>query len=274
MILKNQITNFIIESVFLLCLTILLVFDYFPQKTLISIIPFGAIKWIIIAVFLISMIFNQNKSSNAKESFKRSLFLLSYFILLIGLLNILGGKSSVGISFDSFYFWIVVIIAVWEMRQQYKKMGHSSLIKFNIVALIPIIVIFSFNYWNDYRERNLTELIRYNPQDFLSIRFTNNITSDHLSEWWTKDREATDELIEYLSQFRVKRVKENEFAKLDTHKMFEFTITHVHSNPAIVYAKENFIHILVGDYYQVLNGPIDMEWIDKYNDKYRDKNVE
>jgi tRNA (adenine22-N1)-methyltransferase len=39
-------------------------------------------------------------------------------------------------------------------------------------------------------------------------------------------------------------------------------------NPAIVMSYGNSVHVLVGNYYEVVNGPIDMEWIRNYHEKY------
>jgi penicillin V acylase-like amidase (Ntn superfamily) len=129
----------------------------------------------------------------------------------------------------------------------------------------------SLKTFNDLRERNIDDLISYKPTDFYSIGFTkdrNNIPVDRWSEWWTNDRKPADELIEFLSQYRVKKVNEDAFNDHLNKDSFEFTISNSDANPIIVHAVKGHVHILVGNYYEIVNGPIDIEWIRKYNEKH------
>lgn len=146
--------------------------------------------------------------------------------------------------------------------------------RYLIIGIIAITIFFSLKIINDYRERNLVDLISYKPTDYYSLGFTkdrNNVAENKAFEWFSKDKEPTDELMEFLSQYRVKRINEESFNEnLNNEELFEFTISHSNENPAIVWILENRVHIFVGNYYEVINGPIDMEWIRKYNEKYRE----
>jgi len=55
-----------------------------------------------------------------------------------------------------------------------------------------------------------------------------------------------------------------------TNTGIEFDIYHSKAKPSIVRVYGNSVHILVGNYYEISNGPIDLEWIRKYNEKYND----
>lgn len=140
-----------------------------------------------------------------------------------------------------------------------------------------IMILFSLKLVNDYRERNLADLINYKQTDFNSLGFTadwNNIQANNAYEWFTNDKEPADELLEFLSHYRVKKIKEKEFNrnlyKEDVFGEFEFTISHTKANPALVWVFENNVHILGKNYYKLVNGPVDIEWIKKYNDKYKE----
>ncbi|MED3654952.1 hypothetical protein P4489_11615 [Heyndrickxia sporothermodurans] len=138
-----------------------------------------------------------------------------------------------------------------------------------VTALFTLIII-SFQFWNDHRERNLAELIRFNPHDFAYIGFTmNKIPENKTFEWITEKVKPANELIETIGMYRVIRITEKEYNKALSEEKFEFTISHKTMPESIVFGTRNYLHILPGNYYKVLNGPIKMEWIRSYSEKYR-----
>lgn len=161
-------------------------------------------------------------------------------------------------------------------NQEIRKFkGGKMMSKKSIYIIIAVIIFFSLKTFNDYRERNLDDLISYKHGDFYSLGFTKDremVPDNRADEWLTEEKQPVDELMEFLSQYRVKKVSEETFKeKINSEESFEFTITHSKANPSIVWVFENRVHILVGNYYEVKNGPIDMEWIKKYNKKYREE---
>ena len=145
--------------------------------------------------------------------------------------------------------------------------------KFLVIGIVIIVAFFSLKIINDYRERNLADLIKYKPNDFYSFGFIHefiNVPEDYAYEWFTKDREPVDELMEFLGQYDVKKINEKEFNDNRNNKIeFMFYIYHSKARPAIVMGHENHIQIIVGKYYSIINDPIDIEWIEKYNEKHK-----
>ncbi|WP_391203462.1 hypothetical protein [Psychrobacillus sp. L4] len=144
--------------------------------------------------------------------------------------------------------------------------------KIYLILFIVVIAIFSFKYWNDYRERDLEDLIRLKKSDFIGFSFTNSgipILDDKSDGWGTKDIEPVDELLNFLSQYRVKKQKENFFDTNYKGKRFGFTIHHNKSNPTMVTVEEKYVHIYNGKYYEVVNDTIDMDWLNAYFEKYQ-----
>ncbi|TYS63532.1 hypothetical protein FZC76_20160 [Sutcliffiella horikoshii] len=154
----------------------------------------------------------------------------------------------------------------------------SKKYRYITLGIIAIIVFFSLKTFNDYRQRSLDDLINFNQRDFYSLGFIKDrelVPDNRAYEWMTEEKEPVVELMEFLSQYRIKKVSEDTFIeKINSEERFEFTINHSKANPAIVWVLENRVHILVGNYYEVVNGPIDMEWIKEYNNKYREKYAE
>lgn len=111
------------EPFFLVCITILLIFDYFPEIPLINIIPLYAIKWIILTLFLITILISHR---NKENTLKWQIFIVSFILVLMGLLTVIGGNSASGISFGNKYLWVVLFITILDMLSQFKKYKHSS----------------------------------------------------------------------------------------------------------------------------------------------------
>ena len=79
-----------------------------------------------VGTVLIGFFFKQAKNYTAEASFKSQLFGLIYFLFLMVVLRIAGGESSVGISFDSGFLYLVLIIALVQLVIQWKKMRQEK----------------------------------------------------------------------------------------------------------------------------------------------------
>lgn len=122
-------------------------------------------------------------------------------------------------------------------------------LRYVTILIVAMAIFFSLKVFNEYRERTLVDVMGYKSSDFYAlgvIKNVNDVPKDKGYEWFTKDKD----------QYKDER--------------FEFTITHAKSNPSIVWIGANYVQVLVGNYYEVVNGPIDMEWIEEFNEKYKE----
>ncbi|WP_408006422.1 hypothetical protein ACJROX_17150 [Pseudalkalibacillus sp. A8] len=108
------------------CFTILLAYDYFPNMSQMISVPDTVFIFLIIGLFLISMLLNRNKSVDIKDALKWQVFFTSYVLILMGIFTVLGGKSAIGISFSNGVFWLVLFISLFEMFLQLKKVRNSQ----------------------------------------------------------------------------------------------------------------------------------------------------
>lgn len=152
----------------------------------------------------------------------------------------------------------------------------SKKIKYFAIGLLIITVFFSLKIINDEMERNLTSLINYKPSEFHSMGVISDISKvedDTGFEWFTKDKEPTDGLMKFLSQYSVKKINEKKFNEMKDnggHLEVDIYYSNANPNPSIVRLYENKDHILNDKYYEVENGPIYVDWIRKYNEKHKD----
>lgn len=93
----------------------------------------------------------------------------------------------------------------------------SKKVKYFAIGLLIITVFFALKIINDERERNLTSLINYKPSEFHSMGVISDISKvedDTGFEWFTKDKEPTDELMKFLSQYSVRKINEKKFNEM------------------------------------------------------------
>lgn len=109
--------------VIFLLFSILIIIDYFPFNLDDSFFNNKSISFIIIALVVINSVIHRNNANrNEKTSLISEVILVSYILILISLLTILGGESSTGISFNNAVFWFVLLLSIIDMISRYKKL--------------------------------------------------------------------------------------------------------------------------------------------------------
>lgn len=63
-------------------------------------------------------------SKEVKDIISQAL-LTVYFVLLIFVFTILNGKSSVGISFNNIFFWLVLLLVIIELISRWRKVERA-----------------------------------------------------------------------------------------------------------------------------------------------------
>lgn len=122
-----------------------------------------------------------------------------------------------------------------------------------IIVMIPIVMVF-----NENREKWLDEVIQYQTTNIEYIMIGHDFNNS------TDKEEHAEELKELLSQYRVKKMRDSEW---DSHepseKSYQITI-YSKGKPIMASIYENRVLSLNrGNYYRVINGPIDLTWFDE-----------
>lgn len=115
-----------LDLLIVIAITILFVYDYFPNIPLAEKIPKGLLIALIVGLFFFSLMFKKYRNTNNNEILKWQFFSTIYILFLMGILTISGGRSSSGISFDNGFLWIVLLISLFEMCSQWKKTKTSE----------------------------------------------------------------------------------------------------------------------------------------------------
>ncbi|MDW0115590.1 hypothetical protein QTL97_01390 [Sporosarcina thermotolerans] len=133
---------------------------------------------------------------------------------------------------------------------------------YHMIGIIGVMLFFSWSIFDDHREKSLDELIKYQDNKFKAMEF-------NFSDWRIEEKEPVEEMLEFLSQYRVKKMKDSEWnSNVSGEKGFQVMVylkgkttgASIYENRILSYNKTS--------YYKVLNGPIDMEWIEAFEEKH------
>ncbi|PJN89340.1 hypothetical protein [Bacillus sp. mrc49] len=112
------------NPIYIIVITCLLVFDFFP-----SILPNIILPKIILGLligFYLSLLLKKERHADHRAKFKEQMLSTLYLLFLIGLLTALGGKSSVGISFDNAFLWLVLLLPCFQIYLNWRKVKASK----------------------------------------------------------------------------------------------------------------------------------------------------
>ncbi|WP_246569947.1 hypothetical protein [Lentibacillus saliphilus] len=115
-----------VDFIYIFAFTLLLVYDYFPFIPLADAIPKGVLIALILGLIVFSLIFKKYRGTDKKELLKWHVFWMIYILFLMGLLTLLGGTSSAGIAFNNGIVWFALLISMFEMYSQWKKVKKAE----------------------------------------------------------------------------------------------------------------------------------------------------
>ena len=84
-------------------------------------VPKLVIIFLLIGLLLVGMLFEWKIRVDDKDALKWQVFITTYILFLMGLFTVLGGKSTVGMSFNNGFFWLVLLISLLKIISQWKK---------------------------------------------------------------------------------------------------------------------------------------------------------
>jgi hypothetical protein len=111
----------------ILSFTLLFLYDYFPNIPLAGVIPENILIALIFGLYLFSLFFKRYRDTDNIKILKWQIYSTLYILFLMGLFTVLGGKSASGISFDNGFLWVFLIISIFDMKSQWKKVKLSKL---------------------------------------------------------------------------------------------------------------------------------------------------
>lgn len=114
-----------IEGWFLFSITMLLIYDYFPNVSLKESLTPTILLSLMYGTVVVLFLLKRFREYTVKELFKSQLFTLIYLLILLVVLKLAGGESALGISFSHLGVWIVVIISLLQLVVLWKKLKRE-----------------------------------------------------------------------------------------------------------------------------------------------------
>lgn len=151
-----------------------------------------------------------------------------------------------------------------------KKEGLSSIKKkySYLLALFFVgILVFSFLRWDDYREKDLVVVL--DAEEIVEFRYTDR-TEEYAGIEYTgivKDQESLQELINFFSQYRVKKEGGRNFDTKYPEEQFTFHTFYEDDRITIPSLIERDVFLFDMDQYKIINGPVDYAWLEEFMER-------
>ncbi|MGG4267230.1 hypothetical protein [Peribacillus simplex] len=113
------------QMIYMIIITLLLIYDFFPVFFLSDIVSPEVLLWVMIGLFL-SDLFKKNSHTDHDARIKEQLIYTLYLLSLVGVLTALGGRSTIGISFNDVFLWIVLLLTCYHIFSYWKKAKQSE----------------------------------------------------------------------------------------------------------------------------------------------------
>ena len=119
--------HLILMGLIVLPLTLLMVYDFFPNLNQILYIPKSVLIGLLLVILLVGFFINRiQKDDSSKSSFWWQVAITSYLLILLVVFTLFGGISQVGISLSSPVIWIILVISVFNILKEYKGLKVSE----------------------------------------------------------------------------------------------------------------------------------------------------
>ncbi|MFZ0579429.1 MAG: hypothetical protein WAM41_18170 [Psychrobacillus psychrotolerans] len=107
-------------------MTSLLAYDFFPDLIDFIYLPKSLVVALLIIIVIFSILSNRFQKDNSRLILLWQLVSMLYLFLLVVTFTVLGGISQVGISLNNPVLWIVILISIYEIYVQSKKVKVSN----------------------------------------------------------------------------------------------------------------------------------------------------
>lgn len=134
------------------------------------------------------------------------------------------------------------------------------------IVIYPIIGVLAigilFLKYTDYKEKGLDSLFVQYSEDFKSMAFEAYDNNKSIPD----DKAVNDELTDFLSHYQVMKIKDAEWdTAVSSEKGVWIDIQSENKLLTILFL-EKHVHMPGFGYYKVINGPIDIDWLQSFQD--------
>lgn len=118
---------------------------------------------------------------------------------------------------------------------------------------------------NDYNEKSFNELFESINAEFDSLTFNKPPMHGNPFETWVVDDQVkVDELLQFLQNYHVKKLKPEEINPDDDIDELSIVLRDAKENSITIIVAENLIIQNSLLYYEIVDGPLDVDWIVRF----------
>ncbi|QTD41331.1 hypothetical protein [Sporosarcina sp. Te-1] len=122
-----------------------------------------------------------------------------------------------------------------------------------------------FDSISAYNEKRFEELLESMDAEFHSLVFsTPPILGSSAETWVIDDEYEVDQLLHFLQDYRVKKLKPEEITLQDDIDEFNIVLKDANGNTITIVVNENLIIQNSMLYYKIVDGPLDGDWIVRF----------
>ncbi|MCM3637061.1 hypothetical protein M3152_04945 [Sporosarcina luteola] len=136
---------------------------------------------------------------------------------------------------------------------------------FLLIALIIGGMYTMIETINDFKEKSFAEFIDTVDTEFAMLTFTKPMMHGFPAETWSIDDEnKVDELLQFLENYHVKKLKPEEIDPDDNIDELTISLRDSEGNNITIVIAENLIIQNSLLYYEIVDGPLDVDWIVRF----------
>ncbi|MCG3087743.1 hypothetical protein [Sporosarcina cyprini] len=134
-----------------------------------------------------------------------------------------------------------------------------------LLALVIAGAYAMFDEINAYNERRFEDLLQSMDAEFQSLVFTTPPVFGAPAKTWVIDDEyEVDQLLQFLQDYRVQKLKPEEITLQDDIEEFNIILKDGNGNTITIVVNENLIIQNSMLYYRIVDGPLDGDWIVRF----------
>lgn len=133
-----------------------------------------------------------------------------------------------------------------------------------LVLILVVGVVLSLMRWNDYREKDLVDVLEAEEIEQFIYLEPNTETAVLFQETAFGDPETIKEVMDFLGQYKVKKEGERNFSTKYPDEQFHFQLEYTDERITVPSMIERDVLLFHKDRYAITNGPVDYSWIEAF----------
>ena len=137
--------------------------------------------------------------------------------------------------------------------------------KIRAILLIAILIggmYVMIQSFDDDKVKGFSELLNNRKDPFVSLEFTKpSVLGSPPDAWTVKEESQIEELLLFLQNYNVKKIYPEEINVEDDKVQFSIRLEDSQGDMIMIVVNENLIIENSTHYYEIVDGPLDIEWL-------------